>query len=98
MNQRASCTKRTKQQFELSIAPNGELHFIFDDALQPFLDLGDASIKRASHVEPKESLWFADLVLVGGPVLGPFRLRSEALEAEVAWLLDHWIPSSNHRL
>jgi hypothetical protein len=30
--------------------------------------------------------WQADLALCGGPVLGPFRRRSEALAAEVAWI------------
>ncbi len=31
-----------------------------------------------------------DLSPVGGPVLGPFRLRSQALAAEQAWL-DGWL-------
>ena len=32
-----------------------------------------------------------DLRPVDGPVLGPFDRRSEALEAEVAWLEAHWL-------
>ncbi len=49
--------------------------------------LGACTIQRASVVEP-DSLgqWWGDLALSGGPVLGPFRRRSEALAAEVAWL------------
>jgi len=33
--------------------------------------------------------WHTDLSLVSGPVLGPFALRSAALEAEHAWLNQH---------
>lgn len=39
---------------------------------------------------------------VGGPVLVPFDRRSEALEAEVAWLEEYWLearreePSHGH--
>lgn len=82
-----------RQAFTLSIAPDGELRFLFDDALTPFLDLGEASIRRASCVEPLETHWNADLSPVGGPLLGPFALRAEALAAEAAWLLDHSIPT-----
>ena len=50
------------------------------------------TIQRGSHVEPNErGQWLADLAPVGGPVLGPFRLRSEALEAERDWLEQHWL-------
>ena len=35
--------------------------------------------------------WLADLSPVGGPILGPYDLRSEALEAEVEWLEEHWL-------
>ena len=35
--------------------------------------------------------WTADMTPVGGPVLGPFDRRSEALEAEHAWLEAHWL-------
>jgi hypothetical protein len=55
--------------------------------------LGHPVIVRASHVEPDEAgRWIADLTLVAGPVLGPFRRRSEALEAEWAWLVTNWLP------
>ncbi len=54
--------------------------------------LGPPRISRASHVEPDENgHWLADLSPVGGPVLGPYDKRSEALEAEVAWLEAHWL-------
>ena len=35
--------------------------------------------------------WFADLSPVGGPVLGPFHQRTQALRAEYAWLETNWI-------
>ena len=54
--------------------------------------LGRPEIVRASHVEPDaEGRWTADLRPVLGPVLGPFDCRSEALEAEHAWLVGRWL-------
>jgi hypothetical protein len=52
------------------------------------LDEGPSSVVRASHVEPDDENggWFADMSPSGGPKLTGFRLRSEALAAEVAWL------------
>ncbi|MHB8866446.1 MAG: hypothetical protein ACYC6N_29010 [Pirellulaceae bacterium] len=35
--------------------------------------------------------WHADLSPVGGPVLGPFRWRADALQAECCWLNEHWL-------
>ncbi|WP_207395329.1 hypothetical protein [Bremerella alba] len=58
--------------------------------------LGKLSISRGSHVEPnEEGQWFADLSPVGGPQLGPFGSRSNALTAEIRWLEEHWLSSSN---
>ena len=49
--------------------------------------LGKLTITRASHVEPDEQgRWNVDLEPVGGPLLGPFRFRSLAIEAERNWL------------
>lgn len=72
------------------ISPEGQLAFLWDDRLQALLSLGEARIRRASHVEPTpDGRWTADLGPSGGPVLGPFRLRQEALEAERRWLDAH---------
>jgi hypothetical protein len=57
--------------------------------------LGTLSVIRASHVEPDAvSQWWADLTPVSGPRLGPYLRRSQALEAERAWLQQHWLITS----
>jgi hypothetical protein len=73
------------------IAPNGTVHAIYSDGLAKLIEESDTvSISRASHVEPTpDGQWTADMSPVAGPVLGPFRLRQEALDAEVAWLEQH---------
>jgi len=48
--------------------------------------LGELSIRRASHVEAGERGWYADLSPLNGPQLGPYPLRSQALQAEARWL------------
>ena len=51
--------------------------------------LGKLQITRASHVEPdSDGNWWADMGPSGGPVLGPFGTRGEALAAERRWLLQ----------
>ena len=79
----------TKQEFSIAISPDGSLSFIYDDRLADLLDEGEAVTRRASYVEPSENGWTADLAPVNGPVLGPYRLREQALAAEVAWLREH---------
>jgi hypothetical protein len=77
---------------DLLVLPDGTIRAIYSEEIA--LDsLGHAVITRASHVEPDErGCWLADLTPVAGPVLGPFRRRSEALEAELAWLVTNWLP------
>lgn len=73
----------------ITIDPAGRVRFLWSDDLQPLLALGTPSIRRVSHVEPTaDGRWTADLSPVGGPVLGPFALRLEALQAEAEWLGD----------
>jgi hypothetical protein len=58
-------------------------------------ELGKPLITRASHVEPDGlGRWIVDLTPVAGPVLGPFDLRSQALEAEQVWLAKNWLVTS----
>jgi hypothetical protein len=70
----------------LVILPGGTVRSVYSEEIE--LDfLGHAVITRASHVEPDgRGCWLADLSPVAGPVLGPFLRRSEALDAERAWL------------
>jgi len=76
---------------EIRISGN-EIRFIYSDDLREMMSLGQSIIKRASHVEPCDNGWVADMLPVNGPKLGPFSSRKEALEHEVKWLLDNKIP------
>jgi hypothetical protein len=71
---------------QLLIDPQGQVHCLYAEGID-LASLGVPSIRRASHVEPDDAgHWWADLAPVDGPRLGPFPLRSQALQAEVAWL------------
>ena len=73
-------------EMELVVGVDGVARCIYDEALD-LRELGKLQITRASHVEPDpEGYWWADMGPVDGPVLGPYGSRSEALEAERAWL------------
>jgi hypothetical protein len=76
---------------ELRILPGGIIRCIYGESLD-LAALGSVQMLRASHVEPDaHGQWLADLGPVGGPRLGPFPRRSDALAAEVAWLTEHWL-------
>lgn len=76
---------------ELVISCIGEVRCIYSDSI-PLSHLGKLSISRASHVEPDSiGRWRADLSPVGGPLLGPFVKRTDALAAEVEWLRSNWL-------
>jgi hypothetical protein len=76
---------------DLVVEPTGHVRAIYDEQID-LATIGALSIRRASHVEPNaDGRWHADLSPVSGPFLGPFALRSEALEAECAWLNQHWL-------
>lgn len=76
---------------ELLIEPNGNCRCVYSETID-IQQLGSPDIQRGSHVEPTaDGQWTADLSPVDGPLLGPFQNRSEALDAEVAWLLDNWL-------
>lgn len=81
---------------ELVISPAGIVRCIYGEDLDLHA-LGPPQIRRASSVEPDErGNWWADLSPVGGPRLGPFRHRGNAVIAEVAWLSAHWLISEEH--
>lgn len=70
--------------------PDGTVVMIYTDEINIAAFGKVRSIARASHVEPTNgNQWAADMGPVGGPVLGPFAKRSEALEAEVKWIEDN---------
>jgi hypothetical protein len=78
---------------EFYINAEGAVRFVYGEEV-PCQVLATAlgsspNIRRASHVEPTEDgQWTADMAPCDGPILGPFGLRSEALEAETQWLIN----------
>ena len=73
-------------EMELVVGCDGVARCIYDEALD-LRELGKLQITRASHVEPDPSGdWWADMGPSGGPVLGPYGSRTEALRAEREWL------------
>ena len=78
---------------QIIVEPSGTVRAVYSEVIE-LAALGNLAITRASHVEPDEHCqWFADLSPVGGPVLGPFPHRSEALDSEQQWLDCHWLES-----
>ncbi len=75
-------------EMELVVDAGGSVRCIYGEELD-LRALGQLQITRASHVEPdRDGYWWADMGPVDGPMLGPFRSRSEALGAEREWLRD----------
>ena len=81
-----------RRKIELAVSNEGVIRFIYSDDARFLLDAGEAKIKRVSNVEPWDEMgrsgakWGADLQMSGGPLLGPFERRQDALDAEVVWL------------
>lgn len=76
---------------QLLVTPDGHVRCLYLEAIDLTV-LGQLTIRRASHVEPDErGQWRADMRLIGGPALGSFQRRSDALAAETAWLSLHWL-------
>jgi hypothetical protein len=70
----------------LLVDVRGQVRCLYAEAID-LSALGELSIRRASHVEPdRHGRWWADLAPLAGPRLGPFLHRSEALQAEAAWI------------
>jgi hypothetical protein len=86
-------------EMELVVGVDGMARCIYDEALD-LREIGKLQITRASHVEPDaDGFWWADMAPVDGPVLGPFRTRTEALGAERGWLVGQIVETaSNQRL
>jgi hypothetical protein len=77
-------------EVRITVQDDGKLEFIYDDALADLLTLGPSVTVRASEVEPCAGGWQADMRRQDGcTILGPFPLRQQAIDAEVAWLRTH---------
>lgn len=75
---------------EITLLVGSQVQAIYsDDAAEMLKSVGNVSIARASHVEPAQGGWSADMSPVGGPVLGPFDRRGAAIDAEIAWLKEN---------
>ena len=73
-------------EMELVVDAGGSVRCIYDEGID-LREIGTLKITRASHVEPDtEGCWWADMGPSGGPVLGPYGNRSQALGAEREWL------------
>ena len=73
-------------EMELVVGVDGDVRCIYGEELD-LREIGRLIITRASHVEPDTAgMWWADMGPSGGPVLGPFGTRGEALAAEREWL------------
>jgi hypothetical protein len=74
----------------IRITGTGEVRYIHSDSVHAALKphLSNNQPRRASHVEPTgpAGTWIADMSPMGGPSLGPFENRSDALVVEVDWL------------
>lgn len=82
---------------QLVITPAGVVRCVYGE-LVDLVALGALAIRRASHVEPDDAgCWMADLSPVGGPKLGPFSSRSQALVAEALWLEANWLNDAGGR-
>lgn len=74
---------------------SGSVVSLFDDELRGlYAKLGKSvDSSRASHVELDANAgWWADLGPVGGPKLGPFYSRDEAIDVEKGWLKSSGLP------
>jgi hypothetical protein len=76
---------------QLVIDRQGNVRCVYGEEID-LAALGQLSIRRGSHVEPdSDGKWWADLSPVKGPRIGPFDRRSDALDAEGAWLEKFWL-------
>lgn len=75
-------------EFVCKINTDGKLEFIYNDQMTDLLDEGASTIRRASYVEPgADGRWYADMSPIASDrVLGPYKLRSTALAAEIEFL------------
>ncbi len=72
-------------EHKLAINPDGTIVMIYNDDNRELFEQGIVSITRVSSVEPNpDGSWSA--TMIDGVVLGPYKLRKDALDAEVKYL------------
>ena len=82
---------RLPSEVDIVVERDGRVRMIYNEFFEPS-SIGEPSIRRGSHVEPDvRGEWWADLSPVEGPRLGPFPKRSDAIEAEIRWLVTNWL-------
>lgn len=75
------------EEHMISIDEDGTVTMIYSDEMRDFMDEGVTEIKRVSNVEPGlDGNWWADML--NGDVLGPYKYRQDALDAEVKYLKE----------
>lgn len=77
------------------VRPDGTIEFLYSDIHKKLIESAtEVKNPRVSDVEPTQDgkAWVADMSRVGGPELGPFPTRDEALRREVEWLEAHGLP------
>lgn len=77
-----------EDELDIIIEENGDIRFVYSDALAEVFAGEEQTTVRASHVEPHPTRpgWLADMRPSGGPVLGRGWVRTP--EA-IAWSLAH---------
>ena len=81
------------------VEPPGDLshaavRWLFDNNRAAFTgEVFADDLTTAAELLPPDS-WWADMLPVGGPVLGPFFDKTVALDEEVKWLLAHGVPTA----
>ena len=80
------------QKLKLLVRTDSTVQAIYSDELAPLIDKAShVEVRRASFVEPDpDGGWTA--TMQDGTKLGPFRLRSEALAAEIRYLDSKLFP------
>lgn len=79
---------------QIFVKPDGSSRCLYGEFVN-LAALGKLAIARGSYVEPTvDGQWTADMAPANGPILGPFASRSEALDAERAWLEEYWLPNA----
>ena len=79
------------------LAPLGDIQIRRASRVEPTGSLSPEALSWLTEHNDGElppNTWWADLLPVDGPVLGPFNTRDYALQEEIEWLHEHGLPFS----